>query len=281
MMMDLLSRLGRARAWIVLQFVLTLVLILAGLAWTRLPDKHVWQVALILLVPVLLAISALELQTGTVRKLADDDGQRVKLVWGAVWLLAWIAIGAAVWCLLDWCDNQIPLWSGYFNSKFGSRARARTFTYDHIQHWLTALEWVLRWVVLPAKLIPFGAASAQWGWRLPWRRILRFLFNCRWWLGVVFASLMGVWLPGLLFEKPPAGTVTAQAWSVGLKLFAAYLLAMGCWVLLLGWWATLFVRQKEPPIEDALVAVPVLAGPPGRERSSQAEVPPTDNNIPE
>ena len=41
-----------------LQFGLTLVLILLGLAWTRLPDKHWWQVALTLLVPLLLAISA-------------------------------------------------------------------------------------------------------------------------------------------------------------------------------------------------------------------------------
>jgi len=93
-----------------LQFGLTLLLILLGLAWTRLPDKHGWQVALSLLIPLLLIVSALELEAGTLRKLAGDDGRRVKLVWGAMTLLVWIAIGVALWALLDWCDDQIPLW---------------------------------------------------------------------------------------------------------------------------------------------------------------------------
>jgi hypothetical protein len=276
----LFGRLNRARLWILLQFVLTLVLILAGLAWTRLPDKHIWQVALSLLVPVLLMICALELEAGTMRKLADDDGKRVKLVWGAMALLVWVAIGAATWALLDWCDDQIPLWAGYLNSRFGAHARATTFTFEHIQRWLTELEWVVRWIVLPAKLIPHAAASAQWGWKIPWRRILRFLWNWRWWLGVVLASVLGVWLPGEFFDKAPSGTVSGQVWSVVFKLAAAYVLTVGSWVLLLGWWATLFVSRKKPPAEEALVAVPVLSGPPLRGRSAKADVPPPDDDIP-
>jgi len=74
---DLFRRLRLGWRWVAAQFVLTALLILAGLAWTRLPDKHWWQVALSLLVPILLGISALELQAGTVRSFADDDGKRV------------------------------------------------------------------------------------------------------------------------------------------------------------------------------------------------------------
>ena len=48
---SLFHRLSQARRWIVLQFVLTPALVLAGIAWTRLPDKHLWQVALDLLSP--------------------------------------------------------------------------------------------------------------------------------------------------------------------------------------------------------------------------------------
>ena len=99
--------------WVALQFGLTLVLLLVGLAWTRLPEKHGWQVVLSLLFPLLLAVCMLELQAGTMRKLADDDGRRVKLVWGAVTLLVWFALGAAFWVFLDWCDDQIPQWAGY------------------------------------------------------------------------------------------------------------------------------------------------------------------------
>ena len=92
-----LAACGQRWRWVAAQFVRHAAADSVGLAWTRLPDKHVWQVALTLLIPLLLAISALELQAGTMRALADDDGKRVKLVWGAMTLLVWIADGAACW----------------------------------------------------------------------------------------------------------------------------------------------------------------------------------------
>jgi hypothetical protein len=247
---DLFGRLWQSWRWVAAQFVLTALLILVGIAWTRLPEKHVWQVALSLLLPLLLAISALELQAGTVRSLADDDGKRVKLVWGAMTLLVWIAVAWVAWALLDWCDDQIPPWAGYLNSQAPAHARARLFTYEHIVLWMTILEWVLRWVVMPAKVIPYAAASAQWGLRLPWRKVLHLLWNWRWWLAVVLAALASVWLPERFFTGMPSGTVSAQIWHVTLKLIAAYLLVVGIWVLLLGWVAVLFGRQKPLPEND-------------------------------
>ncbi len=271
-------RLSHARRWIVLQFVLTAALILAGIGWTRLPDKHLWQVALDLLVPLVLIICALELEAGTVRAFADNDDSRVKLVWGAVTLLVWIAIGAAFWALLDWCDDQIPLWAGYLNSKASAHARATVFTYAHIVRWLNFVEWIFRWILLPGKLVVLGAASAQWGWRLPIRRIYRVLLSGRWWLGVIVAALVGVWLPSRFFSGLPHGTVSAQVWAVVLKLVATYVLAIGTWVLTLAWVATLFGRQTPPPVEEALVTVPVLAGPPKGKLGAMAEIPPPDTD---
>jgi len=273
---NLLHRLRLNFRWVAAQFLFTLLLILVALAWTRLPDKHVWQVGLSLLIPLLLAIGALELQAGTVRAFADDDGQRVKLIWGAVTLLIWIAIAAAIWAFLDWCDDQIWDWAAYLNSKASPHARVTILSYQHIGRWLAFAEWMIRWIVVPAKLIPFAAASSQWGWRLPWRRIVRFLWSWRWWLGVVAASLAGVWLPTSFFLKVPAGSVSAQVWAVILKLIGAYLLAVGSWVLLLAWWATLFSR-KLPPTEEVLVGVPVLTGPHSRNSKAKADVPPPDN----
>jgi hypothetical protein len=268
----LFARLWTARRWVVGQFGGTLLLILAALAWTRLPDKHGWQVALSLLIPLLLAISALELQAGTMRKLADDDGKRVKLVWGAMTLLVWIAVVWVCWWILDWCDDQFPLWAGYLNSKASPHARVTYMSFEHIARGLSLLEWLMRWVVIPAKVIPNAAASAQWGWRLHWRRVLRILWNWRWWLAVATAALVAVWLPSKFFSAPPSGTVSGQVWHVGLKLTATYLLAVGSWVFLLGWVATLFGRQK-PPAEEALVPAPVLAGPPERMQAAQMEKP--------
>jgi len=273
---NLFRTLSRARLWVALQFGLTLLLILLGVAWTRLPDKHFWQVVLLLLAPFFLTISALELQAGTVRAFARDDGRRVKLVWGAITLLVWIALGWAAWAWLDWCDDQIPLWAGSLNSGASAQATATLFTYQHIVRWLTMLEWFLRWIAVPAKLIPWAAASAQWGLRLPWGRIVRLLCNWRWWLGAVLAALAGVWLPSQFFKGTHLGTVSIQVWIVGFKLAAAYLLAVGSWVTLLAWWAVLFSRPDTPPAEEALVAVPVLAGPPDRKLKARASLPPEE-----
>jgi hypothetical protein len=274
----LFGRLWTARRWVGGQFYGMLLLILAALAWTRLPDKHGWQIVFSLLIPLLLVISALELQAGTVRKLADDDGKRVKLVWGAMALLVWIAVVWACWWILDWCDDQFPLWAGYLNSKASPHARFTYLSFEHIVRYLSFLEWLLRWVVIPAKVIPYAAASAQWGWRIPWRRILRILWNWQWWLAMVVAALAAVWLPSKFFAATPSGTVAAQVWHVGLKLLATYLLAVGSWVFLLGWVVTLLGRQK-PPTEEVLVPALVPVGPPEGKQSAKVKPPPEEKSL--
>jgi hypothetical protein len=229
----------------------TLLLVLAGVAWTRLPDKHVWQVLFSLLVPLLLVIAALALEAGTMRALTDDDGKRVKLVLGAATLLVWVAVVWVCWAILDWCDDEIPLWAGYLNSRASAHWRATMLTYEHIQLWLALLVRVLRWIVVPAKVIPYAMASAQWAWRLPFRRVLRLLWNWRWWTAVALAALLSAALPGRFFAGAPHGTVAHQVWAVVLKLAGTYLLAVVCWVLLLAWAAVLLSRQAQPA-EDAL-----------------------------
>ena len=273
---SIIQRLGYARLWIALQFLLTPVLIAVALVWTRLPDKHLWQIALSLIIPFLLAVSFLELQAGTMRKLTDDDGRRTKLGPAAATLVLWVAIGWLAWAALDWCDDHIYLWAGYLNSEAGAHSRATVFTYNHLVSWFTLAEWLLRWLVVPAKLIPAAAASAQWGLRLPIRRIFRLICNWRWWPAVALAAFIGVWLPSHFFDKLPSGTVTAQEWHVSLKLAAAYLLAIASWVFLLAWQATLAAiprPKQEPPPELEFVGAPLVSGPPSRTRGAAVEIP--------
>jgi hypothetical protein len=271
---DLLERLRAARWWLLAQFAGTAALLLLGLLWTRLPEKHLWQVLLSLLLPALLAISVLELEAGTMRRLLTGDGRRVKLVWGAATLLVWLAALGLAWAVLDWADGRIFLWTSYLNSKAPAQMRVTLLSFEHLLKAMTFLEWVLRWIALPGKLIVLAVASAEWGWRLPWRRVGRVLWNWRWWPAVIAASLLAVWLPSHFFTPEPHGSVTAQVWSVGLKLAAAYLLAVSSWVLLLAWCAVLFARQQKPPVEETLVAVPVVVGPEDRADAAQAELPP-------
>jgi hypothetical protein len=265
---DLFHRLRLSLAWVAAQFWATLLLIFAGAAWTRLPDRYAWQVGLSLFVPLVLLAGALALQAGTIRKLFHDEQRRVQLShWSAhpVWSgLRWFgprghsSIGA---------DNQIPVWAGYLNSRASAHLRATLFTYDHIQSWLTLVEWIFRWIAVPAKVIPWATASAQWGWRLPIRKIIRLLFNWRWWLAVIAAALLAVEWPSHFFTGEPQGTVSHQVWAVILKLAGSYLLAIVCWVLLLAWCAVLLSRDPAAAKkhgDDSLVPTPVGGGPLGK-----------------
>lgn len=276
---DMLRRLGRAWGWIAAQLVGMLILILLALAWTRLPDKTGLEVALTLLTPLVLVAALMALQAGTMRHLLANDEGRVRLVWGALTLLVWLALGWVAWLLLDWCDDQIPNWASYLNSRASAHWRARVFTYAHLQHWLTIAEWILRWIIVPGKVIPFAVASAQWGWRLPWRRLVRMMFDWRWWPMVIAASLLAVAWPGTFFNGIPHGTVAHQVWAVGLKLAAAYLLAIASWMVMLAWAATLLSSGPGafPPPEDDSggepVPVPALVGPPLGSKSASVRLP--------
>jgi hypothetical protein len=263
---DLFRRLRLSLAWIAAQFWATLLIVLAGVAWTRLPDSYAWQVGLTLFVPLALLIAVLLLEAGTMRRLLHDEQRRVHLWLGVLTLLVWAAIAWAAWALLDWCSDRIPEWAGYLNSRASAHLRATLFTYDHIQSWLTFLVWIFRWIAVPAKVIPYAIASAQWGWRLPWRKIIHLLFNWRWWLAVITAALLAVEWPSHFFTSEPHGTVSHQVWSVIFKVAGTYLLAIVSWVLLLAWCAVLLCRPgKVQPADDSLIPAPVGSGPLGED----------------
>ena len=86
-------------------------------------------------------------------------------------------------------------------------------------------------------------ASAQWGWRIPWRKLLRLTLNWRWWPAVIGSALVGVELPGHFFGGMPHGAVSHQVWAVIFELGGTYLLGVVCWVLLLAWAAVLLNRS--------------------------------------
>lgn len=243
---DWLGRVKRAWVWIVLQFVGVALLIALGLMWTRIAEKHAWQVLLTVLLPVAIAAGFVVLQAGTFRGFlrpapptAEQQTRRVGLAWGAATLAIWIAIGWLLWALLDRFDDNTMEWAAYLNSRFGANARAHWATYEHLNRDLTWAGWTLRWVIVPGLLMPLGC-SAAWGLRrLPWRRVLRLFIDWRWWPGVLGCALVGEAWPQTWFAAEPHGSVHEQVTRVVWKLVAAYLLGMVCWVRLLGWTATL------------------------------------------
>lgn len=236
---DTIDRLERAWGWVIAQFVGTALLILLGLAWTRISDRTETQVVLSLLLPVLLLAATLLLQAATIRRLIEHEENRVYLVWGALSLLIWLVVGGAAWALLDWLDKWIPQLAAYINTKMPAHPRVTIFSYDHIARVFAIVEWVLHWIVVPCELILCAVASAQWGWRLPWRRLVPLMMSWRWRPVVIFGSLVAVAWPQAYFDSLPHGSVAHQVWAVVFKLGAAYFLAMASWVVVLAWAAAL------------------------------------------
>jgi hypothetical protein len=251
---DFSRRLRREWRWVALQFGGLTALVLLGLGWTRLPDKHGWQVLLSLLLPLLIVGAALALQAATMRAFLASEEQRVKLLWGTLMVLGWVVAAWAFWGFLDWCASHFGIWASYLNSKAPAHWRSRVLTYQHIYNWLVRIEWILRWIVTPAKVLPYAMASAQWGWRLHWRRVFYLLWNWRWWLAVTLVALAAVALPAHLFAALPRGTVSHQVWSVTFKLLLSWILILGGWVFLLAWAAVMILPNPDvgPSGRDAL-----------------------------
>ena len=221
------------------------------------------------LLPLLLLAALLILQAGTVRRLFDDGPRRVRLVWGASTLLVWIALGWACWAVRTGATTRFR--NGLaIESQVSAQLRSKLLTYDHIQSCLTLIEWILRWLVVPGKIVPYAAASALWGWRIPWMRAIRMLWDWRWWLAVLLAGMAAVTLPAHFFTAEPHGTVSAQIWLVAFKLTGAYLLAVSFWILLLGWLAVLF-GCRQSPAEEQPLPDSVQAGPPEKHGKAAVE----------
>jgi hypothetical protein len=244
LMRDFGSGLREARVWIAAQFVGFPLLALAGIGWTRLPEKHAWQVALVLVIPLVLVAAALALKAGLVRRMMAPSEGRVRLVWGALALLVWMILAWFVWSLLDRYDDHIWQYAAYLNSKAPAWWRGRLFTFAHISAWLTHVEWLLRWVVMPSIVVPLGVSSAVRGWRLHWRSTLHVIHDWRWFFAVLALALVGVGLTGHFFSGAPHGSLSAQVWAVALKLVGAYLIGFFCWIVLLAWVCAL-LRSKE------------------------------------
>jgi hypothetical protein len=211
---ELFKRLCLSRGWVGAQFGWVLPWIWINIAVLYLEGIQAWPERLSEGLggsdSILVMIVALVVQAGMLRSLMSNDAKRVRLVWGSLALLLW---GMLYLIAISMQETYLPG-----------------------QIW----QWLLAWVVAPVILFPFAAASAVYGWRLPWRRVLRVVLAWRWWLGVLLAGTVGMFAE-LYFDGVRGWP---KVWDVdlaaGLKMGAVDMLEMGVWILLLGWLAVLF-----------------------------------------
>jgi hypothetical protein len=183
-----------------------------------------------ILIPVAIAMLVLLMivQTGMLRAMIGGEGNRVRFVWGALSMLVWIVPALAIAFLIDLFHAPVYLQ-------------------------------LASWVVLPALFIPLGAVSTQRALRLPWRRILRVLYNWQWWIGVLFATIMGAALANL-FEPSASNAAGSLPEEIPvLRTILARVLSFGSWVVLMGWVTVLLARAEcslKQSSDDVLHVVP-------------------------
>jgi hypothetical protein len=89
-----------------------------------------------------------------------------------------------------------------------------------------AILWGLRWIVLPALMLPIAAGAARFGVRGMWRKAKRVF-----WLVYLAALLVGFYLPSVLMGwVPKFGGTTPQVLSFTLRFGFAYILIVTAWL---------------------------------------------------
>jgi hypothetical protein len=227
---ELTKRLSMSRYWVGAQFGWALVWIwvnLVSLYFQRIQRLPEW---LGLSDLALVAIAALVVQAGMLRSLMRNHGKQVRPVWGSLGLLLWGMLYLIAAEMQDYLPGQI-------------------------------LKWLLAWVVTPVIFFPLAAASNLWGWRLPWRSILRVVCAWRWWLCVLLIGMVGK-VAEIYFDSMGG---YPYVWDVGLaagvKMGEIDLLETGLWVLLMGWLALLFDMDQFNPGANAVVMTTCTTAP--------------------
>lgn len=185
------------------------------LAVDALPEKLQSSGWLIASGGILLSVVALVLQIGMIRAMTRKEAAPVRLIWAVLSLLLWLAIAIGSWLLL----------SGWKHEFLGG---------------------FLGWFVVPGLLMPWFVASARWGLKLQFRRVMRVMFNWRWWLGLVIAMLVGIVLPGAIKTAFSAGRSTSNAWVNTMWSDLPDLITLATWVVLVGWVVTLLADGYKP-----------------------------------
>jgi len=243
---ELCKRLCASRRWVLAEFCWILVFAFAALTVANILSHLSWGVWISMPLVLLLLVAGVVAQAGTMRSLLNDGEKRIRMVWGILSMLLWMATAFGVMLLV--AASHTPV-----------------------------LTWVVGWVVVPAFFIPVVATSANWGILLPWRKLLRLVYEWRWWLGLIAALAVGVALPCLINAAMQSGNTTPSLWIEDLRACGIGLLAMGSWVLLLGWLAVLLARLK-PRSNEALAGVPALAGPPNPDKEDSVKLPLPEND---
>jgi hypothetical protein len=229
------------RLWLI-QAAGNALLFWCAFTWLGIRDSRTSQLAETAVFGILILVPWLWLQDGTMVYCGD----RSQGLWGAfrksAKTLALFAAVVIAFIVLFWALGRLegPLTTAGQRTAswltFHLRKPIKPATWE--KSYLAVL-WSVRWIVLPALMLPIAAGAACQGARGMWRRGTRVF-----WLEYLIALAVGLYVPTLLMTWTPKliGT-TAQVLSFVARFGLAYSLIISGW-LALAFFSARIIRKE-------------------------------------
>ena len=216
------------RRELLLQVLAYPVLALLWAAWLWIPDAHWYQLLLTALLALAIALSGLWINATTMRAYREESSSTSAL--RMLSLLLWFVILAALlWWVGSWTRWLTDL-SPYLYSKMshGTREAVRL---PRLTGFFYGLQTCVFWYCIPALLFPFAVEWASHSLlHARYRVILRSLASAGYWAGFVPVALIAAWMPGYLVSAQLGHSLSAQTFSVVVRVALAYFVFLGCWM---------------------------------------------------
>jgi hypothetical protein len=253
----LANRGGVVRLWL-LNIVGNAAALAAWYFWLLVPDAHGWQVAGSLLAAVCIIVLVVWLRAGTFAYFRLAEFRNNGALWHAfrqslrhiVALAVWaLVLAAALWFLISlrtyppqlgvWLWQKLPAWLRFASPHQITRGA----------DWLL---WFLILVIVPAVWLPVATTVAATGFGKGLARSWRVLKRAMYWGWFCVLIFVGVYIPyKLIWWIPTVDNLRKQAWSMGLRFLAAYVIVITALIALV-WMAGVRTEREDPdPIDVA------------------------------
>jgi hypothetical protein len=250
--MSATSKTGVGKLWL-LNFFGNAALLTAVYGWLLIPDAHGWQVAGSVLLAVGIIFCGVWLRAGTLAYFRVTDFREGGAVWRAfrhalrhlVAFLLWASVLAALVLVLLALRHYTPQFGVWLWQKLPGGLR-----FGAPRQMTSAADWLLgalMGVIVPAIWLPVATTVAAAGFdRRRMAHSWRALKPPMYW--ILFCALMfvGAYIPyNLVWWIPELGDLRQQAWSMGLRFFAAYVIVITAWIALVWMAGTRTERQDQ------------------------------------
>lgn len=217
-----------------------LVLMGIALAADCVPDSHIWQLMLTVLMVGSLVAGALALHTLIVRRLRQP-AESSHFWLGGLFLGTWIALYWLIDYLVSPLNDRASQRASYWNSMLGPHLRT-IFTYTRLLDWQGYVFQFIICVILPALFLPAALECASRGWKAL-SNIFHIYLRWQYWLVCILA--VGVCCSlGYLIDWHPPSTPTMEIFSVVLRLTGTYLVCAFVLTYVLAVTAELLARNQ-------------------------------------